>query len=73
MASGLWSVTSKKTVDVNKDGVVKILDLNEVVHGEGIKQYTAYRQDGLAILRATPIAKKEGMPVEAKPRWVPDK
>ena len=66
-------MTSYNPVDVNKDDVAKILDLNEVVHGEGIKQYTAYRHDGLAILRATPMEKKEEIPVEAKPRWVPNK
>ncbi len=47
--------------------------LNELVHGEAQGRYTAYRQDGLAILRATPLEKKEETPVEAKPRWVPDK
>lgn len=47
--------------------------LNELVHGESIKHYTAYRQDGLAILRAAPIEKKEEMPIETKPRWVPNK
>ena len=69
MVDGGWLILHDYFSDATP-GIAQAL--HEVVKARGMDKYACYRMDELAILRPTPIETKEEMPIETKPRWVPE-